>query len=87
MLTLGILSVHQRTKDGDGPALAYSPLSAKNNKGPYHNCTGYSRDIDKGLYVEFDPEMTQTYFKDLRTVGKTVKRFASCLDLRQGDLL
>ena len=73
-------------KFNDGPALAHVP---KSMKGPCFKCRPHllQDDENRGVRLDLDSESINTYFKDLRMVGKVVDRAASDLGLDLEDLL
>ena len=73
-------------KFNDGPALAHVPT---NMKGPCFKCRSHllqDRE-NKGIRLDLDPGSINSYFKDLRMVGKVVDRTASDLGLKLEDLM
>ena len=73
-------------KFNDGPALAYVP---KSMKGPCFKCRPHllQDHENKGIRLDLDSGSINTYFKDLRMVGKVVTRTAADLGLKLEELL
>lgn len=87
MLAHAAVSLYAITeqKNGQGPVLAYVPISARSKS--CRKCPGYPQGDESGVTLPFDEQGIKNYFRDVDKVSEALGRIASKMGLNQRDLL